>query len=97
MKAIYHREIATYEHPHLVCRGRREFLATHFILSTISVDNGNTWWYLGETTDYPCSSFTHAKDMLDYFIGEDNDPEVEYVMNPIIWEMLSKEKVEVNE
>ena len=97
MKAIYHREIATYKHPHLVRRGRREFLATHFILSTISVDNGNTWWYLGETTDYPCASFTHAQDMLDYFIGEDNDPEIEYVMNPIIWEMLSKEKVEVNE
>ena len=95
MKAIYRREIATYEHPHLVRRGRREFMATHFILSIVSVDNGNTWWYLGETTDYPCASFTHARDMLDHFVGEDNDPEVEYVMNPIIWEMLSKEKVEV--
>lgn len=95
MKPIYHREIATYEHPHLVRRGRKEFMATHFILSTVSVDNGNSWYYLGENTDYPCTSFTHAKDMLDHFVGEDNDPEVEYIMNPVIWEMLPKEKVEV--
>ena len=91
MKAIYRREIATYEHPHLVRRGRREFLATHFILSTVSVDNGNTWYYLGETTDYPCSSFTHAKDMLDYFIGEDNDPEVEYVESYHLGDALKRE------
>ena len=93
MKAIYRREIGTYKNPHLVRRGKREFLATHFILSTVSVDNGSSWYYLGETTDYPCASFTHAQDMLDYFIGEDNDPEIEYVMNPIIWAMLPKEKV----
>ena len=93
MKAIYRREIGIYKNPHLVRRGKREFLATHFILSTVSVDNGSSWYYLGETTDYPCASFTHAQDVLDHFVGEDNDPEIEYVMNPIIWEMLPKQKV----
>lgn len=97
MTPIYHREIATYENPHLVRRGRREFLATHFILSTVSVDNGNHWYYLGEDSDYPCSSYQHALDMLDYFIGKDEDPEIEYIMNPVIWATLPKEKVEVNE
>lgn len=92
MKLIYHREIGTFEIPHIVVRPNgREILATHFILSTVSVDNGAHWYYLGEETDYPCSSFTHAKDMLDEFEGRDS--ETEYVMNPIIWDTMEKEEV----
>ena len=92
MKLIYHREIATFEFPHIVVRPNgREILATHFILSTVSVDNGKTWWYLGEETDYPCGSYQHAIDMLDEFLARDE--EEEYVMNPVIWDAMEKEEV----
>ena len=95
MTPIYRRSIETYETPHVIYKRRGAMLAHFYIKSIVSVDNGNTWWYLGENSDYPCSSYQHARDMLDHFVGQDEDPETQYIMNPVIWAMLPKEKVEV--
>lgn len=92
MKAIYHREISAYAHPHIVCRPNgHEILARYYIKSIVSVDNGKHWYYLGEDTDYPCGSFQHALDMLDEFFWQ--DMEINYEMNPVIWNYLKKEEI----
>ncbi len=95
MTPIYRRSIEIYETPHIVYRRRGIIMAHFYIKSIVSVDNGKMWWYLGENSDYPCGSYQHARDMLDHFVGQDKDPETQYIMNPVIWAMLPKEKVEV--
>lgn len=92
MKAIYHRDLRTYATPHIVRHPNgRKIVAKCYIKSIVSVDNGKTWWYLGEDTDYPCDSYQSALIELNKFFWQ--DLEINYEMNPVIWENLKKEKV----